>query len=59
MHIDAVEVPRLLADTEKIAKYILFKSNDKVQFYCEIQKQFTVFRDCAITYHKLYSITLC
>ena len=33
MRIDAVEVPRALADTERMAKCIPFKSNDKDRFY--------------------------
>ena len=59
MRIDAVEVPRTLADTEKMVKCITFKSNDKVRFYCKIRKCFTVFCDCTICYRKLYCFTLC
>ena len=43
MRIDAVEVPKTLADTEKMVKCIAFESNDKVRFYGKIRKPFTVF----------------
>ena len=59
MRTDAVEVPRSLAETVKMVKCIPFKSNNKVRFYCKIRKCFTVFRDCTITYRKLYRFTLC
>ena len=59
MRIDAVEVPKALADTEKMVKCIAFKSNDKVRFYGKIRKPFTIFCDCAICYRKLYRFMLC
>ena len=59
MRIDAVEVPRSLTDTDKMAKCVPFKSNDKVRFYRKIRNCFTIFCDCAITYCKLYCFTLC
>ena len=59
MCIDAVEVPMSLTDTEKMVKCIPLKDNDKVRFYRKIRKCFTVFRDCTITYHKLYCFMLC
>ena len=60
LHIDAVEVPRALTgDTERMAKCILFKRNDKDRFYRKIWKHFTLLCDCTICYCKLYRFTLC
>ena len=57
MRIDNVEMPRTLADTEKMAKCIPFKGNDNVQFYRKIQKRFTVLRayTISISYNTSFS----
>ena len=59
MRIDTVEVPRALADTEKMVKCILFESNDKIWFYHKIRKRIDVFCDCTINYCTLYCFILC
>ena len=58
MCIDAVEVPKTLADAEKMVKCIAFKSNNKVRFYRKIRKFFTVFCDCTICYRKMLNFSI-